>query len=116
MATNWDQYVEDALTDTELRERFERAGVAWDIALQIASLRERRGLTQAQLAQRMGTRQSNVSRLESADYRAYSVQSLDKVARALGARVHISLVPLDQQPEYEFAALWPADSSELSPL
>ena len=97
MATNWDQYLEDALADSDLQERFERAGVAWDIALQIASLREQRGLTQTELAQRMGSKQSNVSRLESGDYRGYSFQSLDKVARALRARVQVNFVPVEQQ-------------------
>ena len=65
MTNNWDEYLETALSDPDLRERFERAGVAWGIALQIAQLREIRGLTQAQLAKRIGTQQSNVSRVRS---------------------------------------------------
>ena len=39
--TNFDRYLEDQLQDPAFAARFERAGEAWDVALQIAALRRR---------------------------------------------------------------------------
>ena len=44
--TNFDRYLKHKLQDAEFRARFEAADQAWDIALQLAALRQARGLTQ----------------------------------------------------------------------
>ncbi len=49
----------------------------------IRKWREKAGLTQAELAERAETSQSAVSRIESADYDRYNLQTLLKVANAL---------------------------------
>jgi hypothetical protein len=49
-ATNFDRYLEQQLEDPRFAARFEHAGQAWDVALQIAALRERAGLSQKELA------------------------------------------------------------------
>jgi len=61
------------------------------LAQRIVELRERRGLTQAQLAKRVGTTQAGISRLENPNYRNYSLTTLEKVANALGARLKVEL-------------------------
>lgn len=48
--TNFDRYLEDQMQDPRFAARFERAGEAWDVALQIAALRKQAGLSQKQLA------------------------------------------------------------------
>ncbi|MGH7796788.1 MAG: helix-turn-helix domain-containing protein [Candidatus Binatia bacterium] len=45
--------------------RFKNAGEAWDVALQIAALREQAGLSQKELAKLLKTSQQQISRLES---------------------------------------------------
>ena len=60
------------------------------IATQIVVLRQQRGLTQAQLAELIGTKQSAIARLENCNYSAWNVQTLKKIAQALGVRLHIS--------------------------
>ena len=50
------------------------------LAHQIAGLREKCGLTQAQLADKVGTTQAGISRLENPEYRNYSLTTLEKVA------------------------------------
>jgi transcriptional regulator with XRE-family HTH domain len=57
----------------------------------IAQLREKHGLTQAELAHKVGTTQAGISRLENPNYRNYSLKTLEKVAIALGARLKIEL-------------------------
>ena len=58
---------------------------------QIVALREKRGLTQRQLAKLLGTSQPYVAKLESGRVKNLGVQTLVKCARALGASVSIRL-------------------------
>jgi len=59
--TNFDIYLEDQLKDPDFAERFEKAGDAWDVALRLAALREEAGLSQKELARRLGTSQQQIS-------------------------------------------------------
>lgn len=61
------------------------------VARQIYDLRTQAGLSQAELADRIGTTQSAVSRLENADYEGHSLSMLRRVADALGATVDVDL-------------------------
>ena len=58
----------------------------------VREAREAAGISQAELARRIGTTQSVVSRIESEDYKGLSVSSLLKIAAALHRRVSLSLV------------------------
>ena len=53
-------------SDPERRERMEEKRKAYDVLLNLAELREAKGLTQAELAARLGVSQPNVSKLEAA--------------------------------------------------
>jgi CRISPR/Cas system CSM-associated protein Csm2 small subunit len=55
--TNFDRYLQRKLQAPEFRARFEAADRAWDIALQLAALRQARGLTQKQVAELLSTKQ-----------------------------------------------------------
>lgn len=83
--------------DPSFKEELEEAGQAWDIAFQICDLRKKIGLTQTQLAKLVGTRQSNIARIESADYTGYSLKTLEKVTQALKGRLIIKIVPISSQ-------------------
>src|SRR5690242_21262059 len=74
-------------------ERFKRAGEAWDVALQIAALREKAGLSQKDLARKLKTSQQQISRIESPSYEGHSLSMLRRVARELNARVRVVLEP-----------------------
>ncbi|MGA3143197.1 MAG: helix-turn-helix transcriptional regulator [Verrucomicrobiota bacterium] len=87
--TNFDLYLEEQLKDPVFAERFERAGEAWDVALQLAALREKAGLSQRDLARKLKTSQQNISRLESPSYEGHSLSMLRRVAEALGATVRV---------------------------
>ena len=43
--TNFDRYLEEQMRDPAFAARFERAGEAWDVALQLAALRRRASLS-----------------------------------------------------------------------
>lgn len=92
--TNFDAYLESQLQDPVFAARFAEAGAAWDIALQVAALRERAGLSQAELARRLKTSQQQISRLESPGYEGHSLSMLRRVAKELNVRVNVSFEPV----------------------
>jgi len=89
--TNFDRYLEQQLKDPDFAERFKKTGEAWDVALKLASLRKASGLSQKELAKRVGTSQQQISRLESPSYEGHSLSMLRRVAEVLGASVHVEI-------------------------
>ncbi len=89
--TNFDKYLEAQLQDKEFAARFKKAGEAWDIAIKLAALRKESRLSQKELAQRAGTTQQQISRLESPSYEGHSLNMLRRVAGVLGATVEVEL-------------------------
>jgi ribosome-binding protein aMBF1 (putative translation factor) len=80
-------------TDPARVESFEEELINAELARKIHDLRTDAGLTQKQLADRVGTTSSVISRLEDADYRGHSLAMLRRIAAALGKRVEIRFVP-----------------------
>lgn len=91
--TNFDRYLEEQLREPAFAERFKRVGEAWDVALQIAALREQAGLSQKELAKMLKTSQQQISRLESPGYEGHSLSMLRRVAQALHAHVRVTIEP-----------------------
>ena len=91
--TNFDLYLEEQLKDQEFAQRFKKAGEAWDVALKLASLRKASGLSQKELARRVGTSQQQISRLESPTYEGHSLSMLRRVADVLGANIQVEIQP-----------------------
>jgi DNA-binding XRE family transcriptional regulator len=77
------------LKDPEVQRAYDELEPAY----QIARLRIARGLTQAQLAKLVGTKQPSIARIESGASQP-SVAFLQKVAAALGARLEVRFVAL----------------------
>lgn len=76
--------------DPAFREAYEALADEFALAAQVIEARARAGLTQAELAERMGTSQSAVARLESGTARP-SVATLEKLAQATGSKLRIAL-------------------------
>jgi transcriptional regulator with XRE-family HTH domain len=91
--TNFDRYLDEQMKDPAFAARFEQAGEAWDVALQLTALRQQAGLSQKELARRLKTSQQHVSRLESPGYEGHSLANLRKVAGVLHARVRVTFEP-----------------------
>ena len=101
--TNFDRYLEKQLQDPAFAARFKNAGEAWEVALQIASLREQAGLSQKDLAKLLKTSQQQISRLESPGYEGHSLSMLRRVADALHARVRIAIEPEETKSRMQIA-------------
>jgi len=91
--TDFDVYLEEQLKDKDFAERFERAGEAWNVALQLAALRKEAGLSQKDLARKLKTSQQQISRLESPAYEGHSLSMLRRVAHVLNADVKVVFEP-----------------------
>jgi ribosome-binding protein aMBF1 (putative translation factor) len=79
--------------DPALQRRFEEEAANREVAQSIYQLRQRAGLSQAELSRRIGTTQSVISRLEDADYEGHSLALLNRIAAAVEQRVEIHFVP-----------------------
>lgn len=75
--------------DDELREMVRQEVLNAEIGQMIYEARTKAGLTQTQLANRLGTTQSVISRLESADYEGHSLSMLQRIAEVLGQRLEL---------------------------
>ena len=89
------------LHDRYIKNDPETAGLLQDerekseVAREIYNIRKKAGLTQAVLAKEVGTTQSVISCLESADYNGHSLEMLRRIAHALHCRVEVHIVPGD---------------------
>ena len=85
-------YADKLLEDKKFREEFEWEYKNLIISEKIAQLRQKARLTQEQLAQKVHTTKSAISRYENNEYQGYSVSLLQKIASACGADLRISFV------------------------
>lgn len=80
------------LKDPEFKAHYQEERQALKLAMKIAKLREKKGLSQQQMAKLMGTSQQAVSRIESGEYEGFTLKTLEKIAEATGTRVKIEFV------------------------
>ena len=80
------------LKDPEFRAHYQEERQALILAMKIAKLREKKGLSQQQMAKLMGTSQQAISRIERGDYEGFTLKTLEKIAEATGTRVKIEFV------------------------
>jgi len=79
--------------DRKQRELIEKATLNCRVAQMIYDARTAAGLTQAQLAELIGTSQPTIARLEDADYEGHSLAMLQRIAAALHRPLVISFGP-----------------------
>lgn len=79
-------------------EAFTAAAAELEPGYQVARLRIQRGLTQTQLAEKVGTRQPSIARLENGSAKP-SVSFLNRIAAALDAKIEVRLIA-ESKAEY----------------
>ena len=75
--------------DPKREEEYEEQVINADIARKIFELRTKAGLTQQELAHKVGTSKSAICRLEDADYEGHSLFMLKRIAEAVDKRLEI---------------------------
>ncbi|MEA4834711.1 MAG: helix-turn-helix transcriptional regulator [Anaeromusa sp.] len=82
------EHLKEMMEDEDFRKEYETLQPQYEVVKQIISAREELHITQKDLAERTGIRQSNISRLERGNYNP-SVEFLRKIAKGLGKELHI---------------------------
>ena len=85
--------------DEEMRQLIAEETLNAEVARLIYEARTVAGLTQAELAERIGTKQPVIARLEDADYEGHSLSMLQRIALALNQRIELHFVPLEKTSE-----------------
>lgn len=78
------------LADPEVKAQYDALAPEFEISAELIKARLRAGLSQAQLAARMGTSQSAIARLESGQTLP-STKTLLRYAEATGSKFHVRL-------------------------
>lgn len=92
--TTFDDYKKRALKSPSFRKALAEPDEDpfLEVAYRLITLRDELGLTQAQLAKKIGISQQALARLESPHYKGHSVQSLNRIAQACGRLLQINFV------------------------
>ena len=86
----FDEIKEMLMKDADFKDEYERLKPRYDIISQIIEERSKQSITQEELALRVGTQKSNISRFESGAYNP-SLDFLIKLAHSLGKEMQITL-------------------------
>lgn len=89
---SFDQYLEEQLKNPEFKKAYDDLAPEFELASQLINARLKKGLSQAELAEKMGTKQSAIARLESVDYNP-SFKMLKRVAQATNTHLKVELRP-----------------------
>ena len=87
---SFEEVKKDMFKDEEFKAEYERLKPRYEAIEQIIRARKEQNMTQEELAKRVGTQKSNISRLESGNYNP-SLDFLVKVAESLGKHLSIHL-------------------------
>ena len=81
--------------DKDFEQQFHGINAFFRLADELLLLRKKRKMTQQDLAEKAGTTQAVISRLENASVMP-SMETIIKIADALGAAVDVRLIPLEE--------------------
>ena len=91
MKTEWDSYLDQQLTNPSIRQAYEEETQVLSIGVQLAKQRKRKGLTQAELAKKIGTSTPQLSRTERRPENV-NMRTLIRYAEAVGMNLDVRLV------------------------
>jgi ribosome-binding protein aMBF1 (putative translation factor) len=95
MKSSFDRYLQDQLKKPKVRKAFEEERKVLRIGLALAEARKKKGLSQREMARRLGTSAPQISRTERRPEHS-TVQTLEKYAHAVGMELDFRLVAKPQ--------------------
>ena len=90
-AIDFQKYLAKKLEDPKFRKYYDEYGKQLEIAYQILQLRKQEKMSQAELAKRIGTRQSNIARME-AGQQNFTTDTLQKIASVFKRELKVEFV------------------------
>jgi DNA-binding XRE family transcriptional regulator len=95
---DFSDFKKEVLKDSEVREEYEKLKPIYELRKQLIALRKEAGLTQEDLAEKLHTKKSNISRLESANSKSSPrLSTIEEYAHAMGYDVKIDFIPSVQR-------------------
>jgi len=85
------KYLGEQLKNPKIKKHYDEYGKQLEIAYQILQLRKKAGLSQNELAQKIGTKQSNIARMENGEQN-FTTAMLQKVASVFKRNLRVEFV------------------------
>lgn len=92
--TSWREVRDSFLADPQVQQAYTDLAPRFAVVRQLIALREQRGLSQRDLADRAGMKQPQLARLETGQVEP-RLDTLQRLAAALNCNVHVSFEPAD---------------------
>lgn len=97
MPTMHNKVLAERLRDPKFRREYEAVRPTYALIGALARLRADAGLTQGELAERIGTKQAYIGRIEAKPANL-TLKTLARIAGALGADLEVSFIPAGEEP------------------
>jgi len=98
----YEAYWDRQMADPAFRAVYEEEAAKKELWLQLVEARQAAGLTQQQMAERLGVTQSQISRIEKRGYDAYTLNTLRRYVSALGEGFSLEVrIHMPQTPEQD---------------
>ncbi|MEB3361702.1 MAG: helix-turn-helix transcriptional regulator [Synechococcaceae cyanobacterium] len=91
---SWREIRDNFLADPQVRQSYQELAPRFDVIRQLIALREQRGWSQRELADRAGMKQPQLARLETGQVEP-KLDTLQRLANAMGCKVQVSFEPQD---------------------
>jgi ribosome-binding protein aMBF1 (putative translation factor) len=89
-AINFQEYLGKRLKNPKFKKHYYEYGKQLEIAYQVLQLRKKKKMSQAELARKIGTKQSNIARME-AGQQNFTIDTLQKIASAFDRELKVEL-------------------------
>ena len=89
-SAKFDEVKNQLMLDDDFKKEYKKLKPRYEIVSQIIETRLNMHITQEELAKKMGTQKSNISRFESGSYNP-SLDFLIRMANSLGKEIHIEI-------------------------
>ena len=86
-----------AFSDSEVKKEYESLAPAYELRKKLIRLRKQAGLTQEEMAKKLHTKKSNISRLENVNSKiSPKISTIESYAKAIGYNLEVNFIPLSQ--------------------
>lgn len=99
----YDEYWARQMADPEFRRIYEEEAKTKELWLQLVEARQAAGLTQEEVARRMGVSQAQVARIERQGYDAYTLRTLRRYVEALGTEFALTVAVTSTKDEESYS-------------
>lgn len=94
---NFSQFKDKVFENPEVREEYENLQSKYELRRKLIALRKMSGLTQEELAKKLHTQKSNISRLENVNSKnSPRFSTIEDYAQAMGYNLEINFIPQHQ--------------------